>query len=417
MQALSYAQALQKVLSHCVPLAPELAELSEVLGRLPAEPVRAVRDDPNQAKSAMDGYALRSKDTQSATPDVPIQFQFEEVLGAGHIPAGRVTRGKAIRIMTGAVLPDGADAVVKQEDTQQDGKGCFRVFFRMRPGENVVAQGAALQAGQIIVSAGEPVGPQGLGLLASQGLTRIDVHAQPRMALLSLGDELIEPGMALTEGKLYVSNSYTLEALGAHHGARTRRLGIAPDDPDEIEAMLRPCLDELDSDDDGGVCEFVITLGGTLKGDFDFVDRVLSRLGAELHFRRTRINMGGSTLFASRGKTLIFGLPGSPTASWLAFNKFVLPALWSMAGWQRPPRPLIQAKLGEALQVKGERTHFLPARLDFPPGAPPTATPLTKGRIMDPPPNLLADGLIQWPEGEQALPKGTWVPVEWLGKG
>ena len=414
-ESISYTEALEKILARALPLSTETVGLDAVLHRITAEAIPVSADDPPAAKSAMDGFALRSRDTAAAVPAKPMSFRYEEVVGAGHVSKGGVAGGGAVRIMTGALMPPGADAVVKQEDTRENGPRQFTVAAPLHAGENVVSAGAAMRAGQPMLPDGEPVGAQGLSLLASQGITAIQVRRRPRLAVLSLGDELVEPGNPLQPGQLYVSNSYGLGALASGHGAETRGLGIAPDDPERIEAVLKNCLPAGDTANPAELCDIVVTLGGTLQGDFDFVADVLERLGAELHFRRTRINMGGSTLMATLGRSMFFGLPGSPMPSWLAFETMVRPALWAMAGRARIEREMFPARLSEAVRLNPDRTYFLPCRLEFSPDAPPSAQPLTKGMTLTLPPSLLANGLIHWPDGQPSLPAGAEVPVEWLG--
>lgn len=416
-KSISYGEALEKILARALPLSTETVGLDSVLHRITAEALQVINDDPPAAKSAMDGFALRSRDTTGAGDAQPVSFRYEEVVGAGHVAKGRVSEGVALRIMTGALMPPGADAVVKQEHTREKGPAKFTIAAPLHAGENVVSAGAAMRAGQPMLPDGEPVGPQGLSLLASQGITEIQVRRRPRLALLSLGDELVEPGNPLRPGQLYVSNSYGLGALASGYGAETRALGIAPDDPARIEAMLGQCLPAGGAVNPAEVCDIVVTLGGTLQGDFDFVADVLERLGAELHFRRTRINMGGSTLMATLGRSMFFGLPGSPMPSWLAFETMVRPALWAMAGRTRIEREIFPARLSEAVRLTPDRAYFLPCRVEFFPDAPPSAQPLTKGMTLALPPSLLANGLIRWPDGQPSLPAGAEVPVEWLGVG
>ena len=415
LKTISYRQALDTVLAHCTKLPAEDVAFLQALGRVLAQDVCARADDPPAAKSAMDGFALNSSETRGATAGHPIAFAFDEVVGAGHVSTAVVTPGRAVRIMTGALLPEGGDAVVKQEDTQPAQDGRFALSEPLQQGENVIAPGAALRAGQRLLAAGEVVTAQGLALLASQGITRVPVRRRPRVVLLALGDELVEPGTEPGAGQLYVSNLYALEALCTRYGAQARRLGIAPDDPARIADMLAAGLGGGAQGSDGPASDVVLTLGGSHQGDFDFVDDVLTGLGAQLRFRRTRINMGGSTLFATRGATLFFGLPGTPAPSWLAFELLVRPALWALSG-RRRERPLLRARLSEGLAVRRGRTSFIPATLAFSGDDGPSVRPLVRGTPLALPAGLLADGLIRWPEDCERLEAGAWVDVEWLGE-
>jgi len=411
--SLAYAEALQTVLAHCAPLPAETVPFDGAVGRVLADALHAAADEPPAPRSAMDGFALRGAETQGAAAGQPVAFTYREVVGAGHVRTEPVPPGEAVRIMTGALLPPGVDAVAKQEDTQPQGDGRFAVTAPLRPGENVIAPGAIQRAGSLLLGAGSVVSPQGLALLAGQGRAACAVRRRPTVGLLALGDELVEPGRPLGPGQLYVSNLYGLEALCARYGAAPRRLGLCADDPQRIEAVLRDAL----GDASGPRCDVVLTLGGSHEGDFDFADAVLARLGARLHFRRTRINMGGSTLFATRPGTLFFGLPGTPMASWLAFEVLVRPALWKLAGRAVLERPRLRARLTQPLQARGERTHFIPAWLRLAGEQEAAVQPLLRGSPLALPASVLADGLIHLPPEVRALEAGDPVAVELLGDG
>jgi len=413
--SLSHDEALALVLARSAPLPPEPVSFLSALGRVPAEDVLAEGDDPPAPRSAMDGYALRAADTAAATPAHPTAFTFAEVVGAGHLARGAVGPGTAVRLMTGAWLPAGADAVVKQEDTRAAGDGRFTLARPLEPGENVIPAGARYRQGDRLLAAGHPVGPGAHGVLASMGRTRLRVHGRPRVALLALGDELAEVGERLRPGQLYVSNLYALEALAARYGAETRRLGIAGDDPALIERLLRPRLLAPGAPPSPLGCEVVVTLGGSHAGDFDFVDDVLEALGARLHFRRTRMVPGGSTLFATLGGTLLFGLPGTPVAAWVAFETLVRPALWRLAGRATLEHPPLGAVLTAPVAAARNRTGFVPVWLSFSPGGPPQASPLREGPQGDLPPAALANGLLRCAEGAGTLAAGDSVTVAWLG--
>jgi molybdopterin molybdotransferase len=409
---LPYAEALARVLASCAALPAERVAFDAAVGRVLAEDLRAGADDPPAAKSAMDGYALRAADTRGAGPAAPAAFAYAEVVGAGHVSSAPLPPGGAVRIMTGALLPPGADAVAKLEDTQPLEGPRFALRAPLRPGENVIARGAVLRAQDLLLEAGRPISPQALGLLAGQGRADCAVHRRPRVGLLALGDELVPPGRPLGPGQLYVSNLYALEALCARYGAEPRRLGIAGDDPQRIEALLREALE-------GGAappCDVLLTLGGSHQGDFDFAHTVMGRLGAALQFRRTALNMGGSAIFATRGATLFFGLPGTPMASWLAFEVLVRPALWKLAGRTRLERPVLRAHLTAALEARPGRTTFIPARLELDGAREPRVQALVRGTPLALPPSVLASGLIHWPPDTPALPAGAPVPVELLGE-
>jgi molybdopterin molybdotransferase len=417
-KANTYAESLAAVLAHSRALEAEPVPFRDALGRVLAEPVRALANDPPAPKSAMDGFALRAAETRDASPGHPLRFAYEEVVGAGHVAARALPPEGAVRIMTGALLPAGADAVVKLEDTLPDKEagapprhGTFRITAPLAPGENVFGPGSRFARSDLLIPAGVPLGAQALGLIAGQGLTSVRAVRLPRVALLALGDELTEPGRPLPPGGIYVSNLYALEAEVRRLGAEPEVLGIAPDDPLAIAARLRP---RVEGQEGAPPADCVLTLGGSRGGDFDFVGDVLERVGARLRFRRTLINWGGSTLFATRGGTLCFGLPGTPLVSWLACEVFVRPALWRLGGRRELERPRLRARLSESLARPRGRTHFIPARVEFPPDGPPRATPLDERPTRGLPTSLLADGLILYPEGVERLAAGEEVPVAWL---
>lgn len=415
MKTNTYDQSLRAILDHCQALDIETAPFAACLGRVIAEDIRAGENDPPQPKSSMDGFALRSEDTAHASPDSPVRMTFDEVVGAGHLARGEVTRGSAIRLMTGALVPAGADAVVKQEDTTPDEAGAFRVTAPLRFGENVIAPGTFLRRDTPLLFSGEVIGPQAMASLAGQGRSQVRVRRKPRVALLAMGDELVEIGNPLAPGQIYMSNGYLLEALCVRYGATGMLLGVVRDNLDDIEHRLRGCLPGEAREEDAQPCDVVVTLGGSHQGDFDFAGPVLDRLGATVHFRQTLINYGGSTWFATRGNTLFFGLPGTPGASWLAFEVLIRPALMALQGRQNPNRPLIRARLAQSHTTRPGRLQFVPVAMAFSEDGPPMATPLTREHPAPRPAGLLANGLIRLAEDAQPLKAGDWVNVEWMG--
>ncbi len=416
----SYEQSLALVLQHARPLPVEEVPFAQALGRVLAEPLVSDRDEPPGPKSAMDGYALRAQDTLPAAPGRPVALAFTEVVGAGHLAQGQVGAGGAVRIMTGALLPQGADAVVKLEDTLAQGPGRFALERPLQPGENVVPAGARMASGEPLLPAGEVLDPLALGLLAGMGRTHVRVRQRPRVALLALGDELVELGGQPRPGQILVTNLYVLQALVERYGGTALSLGVARDDPAHIRQRLHPVLE---ADAAGATpCHMLLTLGGSHKGDFDFVHSVLEQSGAQLHFSRTRLSAGPSTLFATQGALLWFGLPGSPGASWSAFEVLVRPALWRLAGRARLEHPTLWARLAavpprSVLPLRPGRANFIPCRLRSAPGAPPEAVPLVGRHPQEEQAALRPDGLIRVLEGQPLPAPGDWVAVDWLGGG
>ncbi|MBF0277869.1 MAG: molybdopterin molybdotransferase MoeA [SAR324 cluster bacterium] len=413
MKINTYQESLAQVLSSCRPLPVEIASFFEAMGRVLADDVCALDNDPPAAKSAMDGFCLRAFDTQAASPGSPIDLPVSGVLGAGHLPQERLDPGTALRIMTGALLPEGADAVVKQEDTSMPDERTVVLETPLTAGENVIAEGQHLRSGDQVLRSGDRVTPQALGMLAKLGISSLQVHQQPRVALLAIGDELLELTQPLKPGKLHVSNLYALEGSILQYGGISRRLGIARDDPDQIEDFLRPCLPESKSS--SLTSDIVVTLGGSSRGDFDFACEVFERLGAAIQFRRTQINLGPSTIFATKGSTLFFGLPGTPIPSWGAFELLMRPALLKLAGCSRWQHPCIQARLTDNIRAGTGPRYFVPGWLRFDSEGLAKVTPLRSKSSGTNPSALLANALIEVPEFQSELEKGTSVSVRSIG--
>lgn len=415
MKENSYAESLQAVLTRCSPGERELVPLTQALGRVLAGEVRALEDDPPAPKSRMDGYALRSTETGAASPERPVTLAYGEVVGAGHLAESPVEPGGAVRLMTGALLPRGADAVVKLEDTRPAGGGRFSLSRPLSPGENVSQPGAFMGAGELLLKEGERITSRAWGVLAGQGKSMVAVRRQPRVALLAMGDELVEPGSPRKTGQLFASNIFTLQAEAARAGADSRSLGIAPDNPEAIIKLLEPCLRRPGREADPTACQIIITLGGSHGGDFDFAHRVLLELGAEVHFRRTRLSPGASTIFATLGGSLLFGLPGTPGAAWIVFEVLVRPAIHRLTGPGEAARPLLPARLTAPLKAEEGRDRFVAGWLDFRPDGLPSITPLTRRRPGAGPHSLLANALIHLTHEAASLAEGEEVMVMWLG--
>jgi len=430
----TYEEAQGRVRAEASPLPTETVPFHEAAGRVLAEALKGERDDPPGPKSAMDGYALRAADTRHAAPGTPLGFHYRAVLAAGHAeasplpesPAGATPpaagadggRAPAVRIMTGARLPPGADAVVKLEDTEADdtapeNAGYFRLRRPIARGEHVIPRAARMETGELLLAAGEVLAPQALGVLASTHRAQVLVYRRPVVALLALGDELADVGTTLGPGKIPLTNLHVLTALVRRYGGEARPLGIAPDDPERIFALLEPCLRPgMDPARGAAACDMLLTLGGSHRGDFDFVHAVFARLGARLHFDRVRMSPGTSTVFATQHRALLFGLPGSPASSWGAFELLVRPALWKLAGRRRLDLPRVGARLGAPLPQPRGRVEFVACQVR-PEGGVPTAYPIQGRHPHESPASLRADGLIRCEPGA-ATPVGAWVTVDWL---
>ncbi|HYB13063.1 MAG TPA: gephyrin-like molybdotransferase Glp, partial [Myxococcota bacterium] len=352
---LSVAEAQRVVLALAPQLGSETVASADALGRILAERVVSTRTLPPADNSAMDGYAIRSADLGAATAAAPVALRVVFEVAAGSRPERALAPGEAARIFTGAPIPPGADSVVKQEDTEREG-GLVRVRVAPRKGENVRAAGEDVGAGDLVFESGAELGPAALGLLASLGRSVVAVHQRPRVAVVSGGDELIEPDRALLDGKIVSSNSYTLSAQCRLAGAEPIYLGIARDAPEALEERLLA----------GSRADLIVSSGGVSVGDRDYVRPVLEKLGCRLIFWGVEMKPGYPIVFGRFGETgpLVFGLPGNPVSAMVTFEQFVRPALRKMAGHKAWFRPVIRATLADPFEKAAGRMHFVRVSLE-----------------------------------------------------
>jgi len=352
---ISVAEARSLVLAATPPLGLETLPAGEALGQVLGEDVVAGRTLPPHDVSAMDGFAVRAADLAAASPGAPVALRLAFEVAAGGAAPQALAPGEAARILTGAAVPPGADTVVRQEDARREG-GRVSIGLAPRLGENVRPAGEDLRAGERVLAAGRVLGPAELGLLASLGRSIVSVHQRPRVALLSGGDELVEPDGDTAGGRIVSSNSYALTALCRRAGAEPRYLGIARDTPEALEEKLRAGLR----------ADVLISSAGVSVGDRDYVRPVLERLGAELVFWGVEMRPGHPLVFARfpGGGPLVFGLPGNPVSAMVTFELFVRPALRKLAGHRALFRPTLRVRLGETLRKAPGRLHFVRVRLE-----------------------------------------------------
>jgi molybdopterin molybdotransferase len=334
------AEAQSEVLGAVAPLEPEALSLRDALGLVTGRDVVAGEAIPPFANTAMDGYAVRAGDTAGAGPEAPVRLAVVGELPAGRPPSQVVGTGEAIRIMTGAPMPDGADAVVMVEYTQRDGDA-VRVLHAAQPGDHVRQAGGDLAPGDAVFAAGTVLGPAHLGVLASLGLQEVHAIRRARVGVLSTGDELVETG-ALQPGQIRDSNRPMLLALVADAGADTADLGVAPDDEAVITRTLEDAL---------ASCDAVLTSGGVSVGDYDYVKAALDRLGG-LQSWQVAIKPAKPLAFGIVDGTPVFGLPGNPVSSLVSFELFARPALLQMMGHTHRFRPEVPATAAQAMPRK-----------------------------------------------------------------
>ncbi len=375
-------------------LDPETVPATEALGRVTAAPVVAREDVPPFANSAMDGYAVRAADTAGASPEVPVRLAVAGELAAGRAPTVAVGAGHAIRIMTGAPMPDGADAVVMVENTdsvRRPAAGATEVAVHRpaRPGDHVRPVAGDIAAGEVALAAGTWLRAAHLGVLASLGVTGVEVHRAPRVGVMSTGDELRDDPGPLEPGQIRDSNRPMLLALAGGAGCRPVDLGHAPDDETRVASLLEAARAR---------CDAVVTSGGVSVGDYDVVKAVLGGAGV-LRWWQMDIKPAKPLAFGLLGGMPVFGLPGNPVSSHVSFELFARPALLRMGGHRRLHRFEAVAVAGEVLPRRADgRIHFVRVVLETGPDGPVARSAGGQGS------NILsamagADGLAVLPDG------------------
>ena len=346
-----YEDALEIVLRTVVPLAPQEVALDDSAGLVLAEDVLSDVDLPPFNKSAMDGYAVRSDDVQQA----PATLRVVEHINAGQVPHRRVERGECAKIMTGAPLPEGADAVVMVEHTEPAGDDSVRILRTVPGGKNVCPRGEDLRQDQMAVRAGTVIRPAEVAVLAAAGQVRVRVYPRPTMAVAATGNEVVEVRRNPAPGQIRDSNSHSLPARLGRLGIRPDCLGIVRD---EREVLLRAVEAGLQHD------VFVVS-GGVSMGDLDLVPGILRELRVELLFEKVAIKPGKPTVFGRRGRNVVFGLPGNPVSTLVIGELFLMPALRAMMGYPNPKPAVVRAVLEGPLSHKGDRRSYLPVCLRF----------------------------------------------------
>jgi molybdopterin molybdotransferase len=345
---LTVEEALEEVLSRTRVLEPESIDVTEALSRVLAEPVVSRREVPPWPNSSMDGYAIRAGDTLGGAARLRVVTH----IAAGALPARAIGSGEAARIFTGAPLPDGADAVVPQEDVEVDGDH-VRVSATIARDAFVRPRGEDVRAGDRVLEPGQRLGPAEIGLLATLGHSPVRVHRRPRVAILSTGNELADLGEEPGPGQIPNSNSYSLMAQAREAGAIPVNLGIARDELSAIERRVQSARQ----------ADVLLSSAGVSVGEFDLVREALTRSGAELHLWQVSMRPGKPITFGSLGRTLVFGLPGNPVSAMVTFELFVRPALLRMGGSAVLQRPRLSARARSRIDNPGSRRGYLRVRL------------------------------------------------------
>ncbi|HLF83902.1 MAG TPA: gephyrin-like molybdotransferase Glp [Blastocatellia bacterium] len=389
-------QATNIVLDRIQPLGAETVPLEQAHRRILAENVRADIDLPPFDRTRMDGYAVRSSDVITA----PVKLRVIGEIAAGAQFEQRVNAGEAVKIFTGAPVPAGVDAVQKVEVTRLKGD-TVEILEAVTPGQFITPHASEVASGDVVAEAGREIGPAEMAVLASFGYAGVSVGRRPRVAVMSTGSELVDVSSKPSGAQIRNSNSYTLAAYAERAGARVDILGTVDDALEATRDALTRAADN---------CDIVITSGGVSMGDYDLVKAALKEIGAEIFFDGVIIRPGKPIVFARRGKTYFFGLPGNPVSTSVTFNVFVRPAIRKMQGEASPGLPTVSAQLSRIVRDSSSRRSYLPAWLFIEEGRA-MVEPLKWGGSSDLVAFMRANSLIVVREDVHEIAEGELVDV------
>ena len=347
-------EARKIILSYSEIMGVEKVDLLSSLGRVIGEDIIAPFNLPPWDNSAMDGYAVRFDDIQKATPDNPVKLKVIEDLPAGYFPKNSVGPFQAIRIMTGAPLPEGADTVVQKEDTSSSAD-TVQILISPKKGDNVRKSGENVKKGDKAVQKGTILRPPHIGLLASFSRSYIFSYQTPKVAVLSTGDEVAEIDGEKDPSKIVNSNTYSISAQIKECGAIPIMLGIARDEKNDLAAKLKQGL----------AADVIITTGGVSVGEYDFVINALKELGAEIIFWKVAMRPGKPLTFGALNGKLVFGLPGNSVSCMVSFEQFVRPSLLKKMGHKFLYRPHLKAILSEDVKTRIDLRYFIRVNLKY----------------------------------------------------
>lgn len=401
-------QARAAVLERIQPLGVERVPLTCAVGRVLADNIVAPYDNPPHDNSAMDGFAVHFEDVSSATHESPVRLRVVEDIPAGKVPKLSVGNGEASRIMTGALIPEGADTVIRVEDTKDHGDHVDIFEPEDALGENVRCRGEDMKSGDALIAAGTELGPGEVGVLAAVQRPYVVVGRRPTVAILSSGDELVEVGDERGPGQIVNSNTPALGAVARACGADPVLLPTAADSEAAIRASIESALG----------CDFIVSSGGVSVGDYDYVKKVLEDLGAEEVLWRVSMKPGKPLYFCLLRGTPYFGLPGNPVSSLVSFLQFVRPAIRKASAYPETDwnLPESAARIEHDLVNDGERRNFLRARLHLDETGQLRASTSHRAQGSHMMTSMLgANGFVVL-EPEQAVAAGDTVKVQILGE-
>ena len=342
MSMVQVDEARELILSKIQFKGVEKISINECLGRILVEDIVAKRNNPPLDNSAMDGYALIAEDIQSASPENPVKLQVADEVAAGYTSEKVLQAGEAFRIMTGAPIPKGANAVIMQEDTEKSGNCDLLVKDKAEVGENIRLAGEDVREGEVVIQKGAPINPAHIGMMAVVGRSQVFVSQRPKVAILSTGDEILDLDERADGPCIYNSNGYMLSAQIRSAGGIPCYLGIAKDTEEDLMEKFRWALE----------CDLVVSSGGVSVGDYDLVKASLKKLGQDMLFWKVAMKPGKPLAFGRIGETPIFGLPGNPVSSFVSFEQFVRPSIRKVLGCSRLTHKTVQAKLTCRLEKK-----------------------------------------------------------------
>jgi molybdopterin molybdotransferase len=404
---ISVQEAQERILSNFTPLETTFVPLNEALGRVLTSPIHSAIDFPLFDNSGVDGFALRAEDVPSSGVDHPVILSVIADIPAGSIGNIVLAAGQAARIMTGAPIPPGADAVVMIEDTDADQRSTdvpsrVKVFKAMKSGENIRRHGSDIVRDQKIYSEGIILRPQDLGMLAMLGVASVPVRKKPRLALISSGDEILPVEAPLVPGKIHDSNTYMLAALAEKAGCEVISLGVVPDRLDAVQEILSQAV-ALKPD-------LIVSSAGVSMGAYDYIKSAVEISGS-LDFWKVAMRPGKPLAFGRYVDIPFFGLPGNPVSSFVSFLVFVLPALGILTGLDLGKKRRIKVILNEAIESDG-RESYLRAMVNFVDGkyVASLAGHQGSGNLYS---IVMANALLVIPNGVKYCPPGSEVEA-WL---
>ena len=358
---LSVQSAQAKILNLVKPLDShqdtETVNLETALGRILAQPVVSKLDFPHWDNSAMDGYAVRFEDVQNCHQNKPAVLEIVEEIPAGYQPQTQIQANQAARIFTGGVMPEGADTVVMQENTQRENSQVLVLESPPEKGNFVRHRAAFYQAGTTLLQPGITIGAPEIAILAAAQCTQLTVYRRPRVAILSTGDELVTPQQELQPGQIVDSNQYALAAVVSQAGGIALPMGIVPDQPDALKQAIAQATTQAD---------FVLSTGGVSVGDYDYVDQILKELGGELHIQSVAVKPGKPLTVATFPNCMYFGIPGNPVSALVSCWRFVQPALKKFSGLAKDWEPkFVRGKTKHVLKASGKRETYLWGNLQW----------------------------------------------------